>query len=205
MIRTLSRVEVAERMTSREFFRRAPEDRKAELIDGVMIVPSPPLDIHERLLIFLIRLLGEFIESYNLGELRGSRTAVELEEDQTYEPDIVFVARDRVGIVKEDGVFGAPDLIVEILSASTAPYDRGAKFRAYERAGVGELWLIDPHGPAGTEFYRRKGRILQPVMPDEAGVLHSVAVPGFKLRTAWLWPVEKFVAIRDALKEMGAP
>jgi len=203
MIKTLSRVEVAERMTSKEFFRRAPDDRKAELIDGVMIVTPPPLDIHERLQIFLLRFLGEFVEHFDLGEVRGSRTAVELEDDQTYEPDILFVARERVEIIKDEGVFGAPDLVIEILSASTASYDRGTKFRAYERAGVRELWLIDPYGPAGTEFYQREGSDLKPIMPDADGTVHSVVLPGFKLHTAWLWPAEKFVAIRDALREMG--
>ena len=203
MIKTLSRVEVAERLTSKEFFRRAPDDRKAELIDGVMLVSPPPLEIHERLQIFLLRLLGEFVELFDLGALRGSRTAVELEADQTYEPDILFVARERAEIIKDEGILGAPDLVIEILSASTASYDRGAKFRAYERAGVRELWLIDPYGPAGTEFYQRVGHDLKPIMSDMDGIVHSIALPGFKLRTAWLWPAEKFVAIRDALREMG--
>jgi len=203
MIKTLSRVEVAERLTSKEFFRRAPDDRKAELIDGVMLVSPPPLEIHERLQIFLLRLLGEFVELFDLGALRGSRTAVELEADQTYEPDILFVARERVEIIKDEGIFGAPDLVIEILSASTASYDRGAKFRAYERAGVRELWLIDPYGPAGTEFYQRESGDLKPIMPDADGIVPSIVLPGFKLRTAWLWPAEKFITIRDVLREMG--
>lgn len=90
-----SRVEVAERITSEEFLRRAPEDQKAELIDGVMLVAPPPLDIHERLVLFLIRLLGEFVERWDLGELRGSRTAVTLADDQTYEPDLLFISHER--------------------------------------------------------------------------------------------------------------
>jgi len=145
----LSRVEVAERMTSEEFFRYAPEDQKAELIDGVMIMHSPPLVIHEKLQGFLYTLLRTYVEESDLGEVLGSRTPVELEVEQTYEPDILFVARERAGIVESKGVFGAPDLVIEILSAGTVHYDRGSKFRAYERAGVRELWLIDPYGPAG--------------------------------------------------------
>ncbi|HIC88019.1 MAG TPA: Uma2 family endonuclease [Anaerolineae bacterium] len=150
-----TRVEVVERMTSDEFFGYAPEDQKAELIDGVMIVHSPPLVIRGRFFRFLFRLIGDFVEGYDLGEVFGSRTPVVLEEDQTYEPDIFFVARDRIHLVGDKGVLGAPDLIVEILSAGTVHYDRGPKFRAYERAGVRELWLVDPYGPAGTEFYQR--------------------------------------------------
>ena len=202
MLKPLSRVEVVERITAEEFFRVAPEDRKAELIDGVLIMPSPPSDAHERLQIFLLRLIGEFAEQNNLGEVRGSRTAVELDEDQAPEPDVLFVARERADIIKDAGVFGSPDLVVEVLSASTAGNDRGAKFRAYDRAGVRELWLIDPYGPAGTEFYQRSARRLKPVAPDKHGVIKSLALPGFKLNTAWLWPENKFIPVREAIKTM---
>jgi Uma2 family endonuclease len=203
MLRTLSRVEVTERMTSEEFFRYAPNDKKVELIDGVIIVSPPPMDSHERLQIFLLRLLGEFVELFDLGEIRGSRTAVVLADDQVYEPDILFVIRERVGIIEDRGVFGAPDLVVEILSASTVAHDRGTKFHTYQKAGVRELWLIDPYGPVGTEFYQRQGNLFKPIMPDENGIIQAVALPNFKLNTAWLWPVEKFISVRSALREMG--
>jgi Uma2 family endonuclease len=200
----LTRVEVAERMTSEEFFRYAPEDQKAELIDGVMILHSPPLDIHEKLFGFLFRLLAGYVEEQDLGEVRGSRTPVELEEDQTYEPDILFVAMERADIVETKGVFGAPDLVIEILSAGTVHYDRGSKFKAYERAGVRELWLIDPYGPAGTEFYQLQDKRFVPVMPDSDDILRSVAVPGFWIDVAWLWPGERFLSVRQALARISA-
>jgi Uma2 family endonuclease len=200
----LSRVEVAERMTSEEFFRYAPEDQKAELIDGVMIMHSPPLVIHEKLQGFLYTLLRTYVEESDLGEVLGSRTPVELEVEQTYEPDILFVARERAGIVESKGVLGAPDLVIEILSAGTVHYDRGSKFRAYERTGVRELWLIDPYGPAGTEFYRLQGKRFVPVMPDRDGILRSTAVPGFWIDVAWLWPGERFIPVRQALARISA-
>ena len=202
--RLLSRVEVAERMSSSEFFRYAPEDQKAELIDGVMIVHSPPLDVHERLVIFLLRLLAEYVEQFDLGEVRGSRTPVELAEDQTFEPDILFVAREREEIIQRKGVFGPPDLVIEILSASTASFDRGQKFRVYERAGVRELWLIDPYGPAGTEFYRLEGERFQSVMPDPDGCLRSVAAPGFAIQVEWLWPAGRFIPVMTALRKIDS-
>ncbi len=202
-MQVLTRVEVAERMTSAEFFRYAPEDKKAELIDGVLIVPSPATDKHERLVLFLLRVLAEFVERKNLGLVRGSRTPVRLEEEQIFEPDVLFVSRERAQIVQEKGVFGAPDFVIEILSASTVGYDRGHKFRVYERTGVNELWLIDPYGPAGTEFYQRQAQRLAAVMPDQNGILKSVAVPDFEIQTRWLWPTEHFIAVRDALRQMN--
>jgi Uncharacterized protein conserved in cyanobacteria len=193
-----TRVEVAERMTAEEFLELAPEDRKAELIDGVMIMPSPALDIHERLFGFLFRLISEYVEMYDLGEVRGSRTPVVLASDQVYEPDILFVARERAGRITERGVMGAPDLVVEILSRATVAYDRGPKLQGYERAGVREVWLIDPYGPVGTEFYRLEGGRFVPARV-EGGVLRSAAIPGLALRVEWLWPEGRFIPIREAL------
>jgi Uma2 family endonuclease len=199
-----SRVEVAERMTAAEFFRDAPEDRKAELIDGVMIMPSPPLVVHERLFRFLFQLLGSYIEELDLGEVLGSRTAVALDIEQAPEPDLFFVAKERLGVIQAKGVFGAPDLVIEILSVGTVKNDRGPKFRAYERAGVHELWLIDPYGPAGTEFFRLIDGRFAPVMPDENDRVYAVAVPGFWIDINWLWPSERFIPIRQALAQILA-
>lgn len=199
-----SRVEIAERMSAADFWRLAPETRKAELVDGVMIVASPAADNHERLFAFLFRLLSGYVEDRDLGEVRGSRTAVELGPEQVYEPDILFVARERAGILQRRGIVGAPDLIIEILSASTERHDRGSKLRGYERAGVAEAWLIDPYGPAGTEFYQLVDGAYRPVAPDAGGIVTSTAVPGFWLNVAWLWPAGRFVALREALRQIEA-
>jgi Uma2 family endonuclease len=202
MLAQLSRVEVAEWMTAVEFFAVAPDDQKAELINGVLIVSPSPLDVHERENLFLLRLIGEYVEQHGLGEVRGSRTAVRLTDSHVFQPDVLFVCRDRDHIIEERGVFGAPDLVIEILSMATAQYDRGVKFQTYQQTGVRELWLIDPYGPAGTEFFQRQGDTLAPVMADEKGWLNALVLPGFRLQLSWLWPNEKFITIQEALAAM---
>src|SRR6185295_12545898 len=97
-VTTWSRVEVAERMTATEFWCEAPDDQKAELINGVMVMASPTLYIHDKLYGVLFRLRGDYIEEHDAGEVHGSRTGVELAPDQVYEPDILFIAQDRLGI-----------------------------------------------------------------------------------------------------------
>ncbi|NJN81375.1 MAG: Uma2 family endonuclease [Caldilineaceae bacterium] len=167
-----------------------------------MVMPSPPMVTHEKLFSFLYRLLGDFVEELDLGVVLGSRTAAELEPNNVPEPDILFVTKDRAGIIQEKGVIGAPDLVIEILSASTVRNDRGPKFAAYERAGVRELWLIDPYGPTGTEFYQLAGNRFQPVAPDAENILHSSTVAGFWIDVNWLWPAEQFVSVRGALTQI---
>ena len=197
------RVETMEsqRLTHADFMRLAPEDQKAELIECEMIVMPPPFFVHERLQVFLVSILSLFAGRFRLGvgQVLGSRTAVFISETDTYEPDILFVAKarehtlapgaGRVRVISERKLLEAPDLVVEILSASTARHDRGPKLAGYSAAGVRELWLIDPYGPAGTQFFQRQSDSLVEVAPLE-GVLRSVALPSFDLRVAWLWPDE---------------
>lgn len=202
------RVEMMEtsppRWTHADFMRLAPEDRKAELIEGALIIMPPPSFAHERLQVFLVKIIGLFVDFFKLGQVLGSRTAVRISPHHTYEPDILFVSRTRQSTIAENEVTEAPDLVIEILSGSTAEYDRGVKREHYDQAGVRELWLIDPYGPAGTQFYQRQGEALVEVAPVD-GFIHSIALPNFKLRVAWLWPDEKgelpnSVAV---LKELG--
>ena len=202
-------MEIVGPMTAREYFAEAlraagkPRDaRKAELIDGVLILFPAPLDLHERLYVFLLRLLGEYAERFDLGEVRGSRSAVKLAEDQIYQPDVLFVSRDRLSLFERQGIFGPPGLVVEVLSRSTAVYDWGAKLRAYDRAGVREVWLVDPAGPQGTEILQRQGLRLQPVNAGRDGSIESLALPGFRLRLDWLWPEGRFIPVRQAIDSM---
>jgi Uma2 family endonuclease len=185
------RVELAEtpvgRWTHTGFMRLAPEDEKAELINGMLIVMPLPSDIHERLQIFLLKVIGVFVDFFGLGEVRGSRTAVRIAPHQTYEPDILFVSQARAHLIAEHEILEAPDLVVEILSSSSAENDRGPKRESYARAGVRELWLIDPYGPAGTQFFQRQNDELVEVAPIN-GLIQSSALPGFRLDTRWLWP-----------------
>lgn len=187
------RVELAEtpigRWTHADFMRLAPEDGKAELINGMLIIMPPPSDIHERLQLFLIKVIGLFVDFFDLGEVRGSRTAVRIALGQTYEPDILFVGKERQHIITELEVTEAPDLVVEILSASSAERDRGVKREQYELAGVRELWLIDPYGPAGTQFFQRQGARLIEVAPVK-GIIYSTTMTGFQLKLDWLWARE---------------
>lgn len=200
-------VEIVGPMTAEEFLARlegSPEHEhwKSELIDGVLILFPAPLDIHERLVAFLVHLIREYVDRFDLGEVRASRSAVKLAEDQVYQPDILFVSRNRIALFERHGIFGPPDLVIEILSRSTASYDRGAKLRTYDRTGVREVWLIDPTGPKGTEFLQRQGLRLQPVAPGLEGVVASIAIPGFKLRLDWLWPEGQFTRVREAVDSM---
>ena len=68
-----------------------------------------------------------------------------LAEDSVVQPDLLLIRKDRLSILAPEGVRGAPDLVVEVLSpGSTAARDRGSKRHLYGRYGVQEYWLVDP-------------------------------------------------------------
>src|SRR5438045_8926500 len=73
--------------------------------------------------------------------------------EEVYHPDLAYVARDRRRMCREDGIYGAPDVICEILSPTTERKDRSIKLPDYQQAGVRHLWLLDPKRPAMAEEY----------------------------------------------------
>lgn len=105
---------------------------------------APPSVRHQRLLRDLNRLIETHVAENGLGETFFAPIGVRFADDTEVQPDLVFVAADRMGIVTDDAIEGAPDLVVEVLSPSTRRRDQTDKQALYERAGVREYWLVDP-------------------------------------------------------------
>lgn len=130
------------RMTHEQFMALPESNLPRELIDGVLIVSPAPKDEHQRAVTRLIVLLSQALAD---GELRTAPTDVHLDAANVVQPDVFWVSdANPLCSLGHDGYWhGAPDLVVEILSPSTAERDRGAKFSLYERSGVREYWLVD--------------------------------------------------------------
>ncbi|MCC6129214.1 MAG: Uma2 family endonuclease [Acidobacteria bacterium] len=121
-----------------------PEEKRYELLDGELLVTPSPTTYHQMISRRIEIRLCEFVELRNLGEVLDAPCDVRLSDEDVVQPDILFVCRDRRGIIGERAIEGAPDFVVEILSASTESRDRGPKLKLYARHGVRELWLVDP-------------------------------------------------------------
>jgi Uma2 family endonuclease len=178
-----------ERVTFEQFCDLIHEDQKADLIKGVIYMQSPPSDLHEALFAFLFPLLVNYVRHKRLGIARGSRSAARIGEHDGPEPDIMFISKERQHIVKQAYVDGAPDLIVEIISPSTAHLDRVKKKNQYAECGVREYWMIDPNRQT-AEFSRNHEGKWVPMPITAEGVFYSVVVPGFWLRVDWFWAEE---------------
>ena len=192
------------RMTFEEFLRWCDEDTWAEWVDGEVIVLAPVSRRHQQLANFLMRVLGTFVEARGLGVVISApflmKTGPEL---PAREPDLLFVAQEHLGRLKETYLDGPADLVVEITSPESGARDRGEKFYEYETGGVGEYWLIDPDRER-AEFYQMdiEKKRYRLVHPDAEGLYRSQVVAGFWLRVEWLWQ-DPLPPVLDVLRELG--
>jgi Uma2 family endonuclease len=157
-----------------------PDDgKRREIIDGDLYVTPSPVNYHQKILLNLTGAFWLFLESHPLGELRFAPLDVILGEHDV----LLFVLNEHRDIL-QDWVRGAPDLVIEILSPTTAARDRGIKLKAYARYGVGEYWIVDPTAQV-IEVYRltAEGFHLAVTCVKDKTV-ETPLLPGFSLAVA---------------------
>ena len=137
-----------------EDYRNLPEGAPYQLINGELIMTPAPTTYHQRISKRLeLELLK--LEEKGLGEVLYAPIDVYFSETETYQPDLVFIVKERLDIIEEQRIKGAPDLVMEILSPATAYYDLKIKLHVYEQSGVREYWLVDPIEKS-IEVYKNK-------------------------------------------------
>lgn len=122
-----------------------PEDRRAELIDGVIYDMAAPSTIHQLILGDLYAKFRGCAEEHDMPcDVYLSPCDVRLDRDDytMVQPDLLVVCAEDDGYYEQ--VEGAPDLAVEILSPSTRQKDMVLKLYKYQNAGVREYWIVDP-------------------------------------------------------------
>ena len=188
------------RMAYEEFLDWADEDTTAEWVDGEVVMCSPASRRHQEIGLFLGQVVGLYVEHRGMGRILVPPFQMKL-ADSGREPDLLFVASEHLGWLKETYLEGPADLVVEIVSPESVGRDRGEKFYEYEQAGIPEYWLIDPQTQR-AEFYRlTEGDRYRFVSPDAEGIYRSEVLSGFWLRVEWLWQ-EPFPALEDVLLEI---
>jgi Uma2 family endonuclease len=132
------------RLTYEDYLELPADGKRHELIDGDLYVTPAPTSRHQAVLRNLLRILGTFVHQTRRGALFPSPLDVVLSPNDVVQPDLLFVAADRLRLITDTHVAGAPDLAVEIFSPSSRRTDARTKLRLYERYGVREYWLVDP-------------------------------------------------------------
>ena len=143
-----------------------------------------PSSYHQTLLGNLHFLLRDYLEKKRSGKVFLAPFDVYLDEFNVLQPDLAFVTNSRNSIVTRDGAHGAPDLVVEILSPSTARLDLDQKRAVYARCGVTELWIIVPD-TRQVQIYRLQENPTRPAaIHEQADSFRSALFPDLDINAA---------------------
>jgi Uma2 family endonuclease len=166
-------------LTADELERISIPGKVTELIRGRLVVHEPPGTWHGAISARLTCLLGDFVHRRGLGMLFSQDTGFKIgtDPDTVRAPDVAFVARERVGVIRERGYAAlAPDLLAEVLSPDDRPAEVLAKVADWLAAGTRIVWLIDPQ--------RRDARVYRPdgslsVLGSDDSLEGEDVLPGF--------------------------
>lgn len=143
--------------------------------------PSPRF-WHQELVLNIASSIREHLRKNPVGKVVVAPSDVELTGDDVYQPDIYFISADRLDqVITEQGATGAPDLVVEVLSASTAKLDRGPKSDVYGTAGVKEMWVVDGREKKIEVFRASDGRLVRVETLSAGETLETALLPDWKL------------------------
>ena len=167
-----------------EQYYRLDDDRRYELSNGELIPMQPPSPNpgHQNAALELAVIMREFVRAKRLGQVFIAPLDVVLDEKNTAQPDLIFIAKANAGLVQERGIFGAPDLVVEILSPGSIRRDRYEKQALYARFGVKEYWILDHANQSLEVLTLADGRYAVHAAAGETGHVTSKVLRGLKVR-----------------------
>lgn len=139
-------------MTADEYLYETEEtNRRRELVLSRVSEPPSPFFSHQELVLTVAKVWRDHVEPRALGRVAVAPVDVILDRERALivQPDVLFISTARLAIIR-DQVWGAPDLVAEVLSHGTRHRDRGEKLEWYRQYGVREYWLVDLHDDSVT-------------------------------------------------------
>ncbi len=154
-----------------------------ELLNGEIVRWSSPNTPHQRVSTNLFLQLGMYKLQKKVGEIFHAPYDVYFDEyNAGIQPDILFVSHERNFVIRENnGVVGAPDLVIEILSKGTAAKDRGVKKDIYEQFAVREYWIVDPEVRSIEVYQMENDRYRLVAFAAEEGTIKSSVLTDLEL------------------------
>lgn len=175
------------RVSYDEFCVLVHEGQKADLIDGIIYMASPDNIESFDLFSWLLRLASDYLEAMDLGgRLFGSRIAFQLDDENAPEPDLAYLRRERLHLIRKSRILGPPDWALEIVSPESSERAYRKKRKQFERFKVPEYWIIDPIEERVTCLRLSRAGKYEEVRPRN-GIICSAVIEGFWLRLSWLW------------------
>ncbi len=170
---------VTQPMTSADYI-KLPEGVPYQLVGGQLVKEPSPTVRHQRLQSWLGTAMILYCREHDAGEVLYAPMDVYLSDTDVYQPDILFISKERSSIVT-DQIHGAPDIVVEILSPSTAYIDLGHKRYIYAESGVREYWIIDPQERSVVVYSNFDGAFQRQCEARAEGEVWSEVLLGFRV------------------------
>ncbi len=146
------------KLTYAEYERLPDDGQRHEVIDGEHHVNPAPGTYHQLLSSRLLVQLFDRVERAGRGLIFHAPVDLQLSESDIVQPDLVVVLEENRRIVTPTKIEGVPDLVVEILSASSARTDRNLKKELYHRSGIPEYWVVDPEEHCIEQYLMAEAR-----------------------------------------------
>jgi len=163
-----------------EEYCRLDDDQRHEIIDGHLhMAPSPDM-WHQDWIGELYMILRNHVRRHKLGKVLVAPFDVVLDSANVVQPDLIFVAAANLGILERRGIFGGPDLLIELISPSSVRRDRYDKRELYARFGVKEYWIGDPANRSLEILTLKEGRYELHCAAEEKGRLTSLVLAGLE-------------------------
>jgi Uma2 family endonuclease len=187
-----------------QFLDMASDNADLDLVKGVLVQRMTAYYPHERRFVWLLSVLNSYVRQRGLGVVLGSRTAVEIDAFGGRLPDVLFVRTEREHIIQDKAIYGAPDLVIEIISPNDRPSDIHALETDYRNIGVAEIVFLD--APKHRLLVMRRRGNDYAVETLSAGTFHAETIPGFHLEVECLFqdPMPNEYAILNALLDEQA-
>ena len=170
------------RLTVQDYLNIPEEDEnRYELINGELYMAPAPSWEHQESSGNLYSILRAFVLANLLGRVVYSPIDMFLSDGDVFQPDIAFISNERLGIIRSDGIHGAPDLVIEVLSPGTERIDRTLKSERYEMFDVSEYWQANPIAKTILVLRARDGAFERVGLFTEGMTLETPLLPGLRV------------------------
>ena len=169
------------RLTYQDYLNLPESAERCELIDGEYYIMSGPSEEHQDAVGNIYSELRIFVRRDRLGKVLIAPFDVILSPHDVFQPDVMFVSNERLHLRTGDDIRGAPDLVVEVLSPSTAHQDRVVKRERYAMFGVQEYWIVDTESMSVEVMSARDGVLENVGIYREGEKMRSSLLSGFQM------------------------
>jgi Uma2 family endonuclease len=175
-------LEENEPWTYTRYLRETAEGEYFAVIEGTRISPPRTNSFHQTALLKVCIRLEAFVKQHRLGIVVLGPIDVYLSDTNFVQPDLLFVAKAHTDRITDNGIMGAPDLVIEIISPGSTRADRVTKRQLYARYGVPEYWIISPNERSIEVLSLKAGIYEAAGLYENSEVLASPLLAGFAIK-----------------------